>query len=175
MAAVDRVRGVEDLPWELPEPFVRERVVASDDVDRLGHANNANYLRWCEEAGWAHTAALGCDFEHWQALGRAMAITRADLQFKASCRAGDEIAVAVWLVANDERLCATRRFQIVRTADARTMFRADVVYATIDLESGRARRMPEEFKRAYAVLPSVAAALEQSPALAPIPMRRRRR
>jgi len=55
------------------------------------------------------------------------------------------------------------------------VFRADVVYATIDLASGRARRMPEEFKRAYAVLPSVARALAESPKLAPIPIRRRRR
>jgi acyl-CoA thioester hydrolase len=165
--------GAEGLPWELPDPFVCERTVAASEVDRLGHANNANYLRWCEETGWAHTAALDCDFEHWQALGRAMAMTRAELEYKAPCREGDEIAVAVWLVANDERLCATRRFQIVRKADARTVFRADVVYATIDLETGRARRMPEAFQRAYAVPPSVAKALAESPELAPIPTRRR--
>ena len=165
---------LRDLPWELPDPFVCERTVAPDEVDRLGHANNANYLRWCEEAGWAHTASVDCDFDRWAELGRAMAMTHAEIQFKAPCRAGDEIAVAVWLVANDERLCATRRFQIIRRSDARVMFRADVVYATIDLETGRARRMPEEFRRVYAVLPSVAKALAESPALAPIPMRRRR-
>jgi len=154
------------LPWELPDVFARERTVAPDEVDRLGHANNANYLRWCEEAGWAHTAALGCDFEHWERLGRAMATVRATLEFKAPCRAGDALAVGVWLVANDGRLRATRRFQIVRVGDARTVFRAEIVYACIDLATGRARRMPEAFRRAYAVLPSVQKALaEEGPRL----------
>jgi acyl-CoA thioester hydrolase len=162
--AVDRVTAPEDLPWELPEPFVGERTVEADEVDRLGHANNANYLRWCEELGWQHTAALGCDFEHWVELGRAMAMVRAELRYSAPCRAGDRLAVGVWLVANDGRLRATRRFQIFRLADARQVFRADVEYATIDLASGRARRMPEAFQRAYAVRPSVAKALAEGPA-----------
>ena len=153
---------VEDLPWELPDPFVRERTVEKDDVDRLGHANNANYLRWCEEVGWEHTAAMGCDFERWVEMGRAMAMYKAELRFSAPCFAGDRIATGVWMVANDERLRATRRFQIIRPSDARVLFRADVVYATIDLKSGRARRMPDEFKRAYAVLPSVEKALAEA-------------
>ncbi len=165
--------AADDLPWELPDVFAVERTVDADEVDRLGHANNANYMRWCEEAGWAHTTALDCDFEHWRELGRAMAMTRAELEYKAPCREGDEIAVGVWLVANDERLCATRRFQIIRKSDARVMFRAEVIYATIDLDSGRARRMPDEFKRAYAVLPSVAKAMEEDPKLAPRSRRKR--
>lgn len=145
--------------FALPDPFVQERTVVAADIDRLGHANNAAYLRWCEEAGWAHTEKVGCDFAAWRRLGRAMAVHRATLHYAAACREGDELAVAVWLVANDERLRATRRFQIVRRGDGRTVFRGDFVYACIDLENGRPRRMPDEFKRAYAVLPSVAAAL----------------
>jgi acyl-CoA thioester hydrolase len=147
--------------FELPDPFVQERVVVGADIDRLGHANNAAYLRWCEQAGWAHTEKVGCGFAEWQRLGRAMAVHRASLHYAAACLLGDELAVAVWLVANDERLRATRRFQIVRHSDGRTIFRGDFVYASIDLASGRPRRMPEEFKRAYAVLPSVAAALAE--------------
>lgn len=145
--------------FELPDAFVQERRVVAADIDRLGHANNAAYLRWCEEAGWAHAAKLGCSFEDWQRLGRAMAVHRATLHYAAACFEGDALAVAVWLVANDGRLRATRRFQIVRRGDGKTVFRADFTYASIDLASGRPRRMPEEFKRAYAVLPSVAAAL----------------
>jgi len=149
----------DDLPWELPDVFVRERTVTPEEIDRLGHANNANYLRWCERVAWDHAEALGCDFGAWQRIGRAMAMHEAALEYKAACHAGDRLAVGVWLVGNDGRLRATRRFQIVRRADARTVFRAEVVYACVDLASGRPRRMPEEFKRAYAVLPGVAEAL----------------
>jgi acyl-CoA thioester hydrolase len=149
----------EALPWELPDPYVQERVVEAGEMDRLDHANNTAYVRWCEEAGWRHTEAVGCGFEQWREIGRAMAMYRASLEYRAPCFAGERIAVGVWMVANDERLRATRRFQIVRPADGRTLFRADVTYASIDLASGRPRRMPEAFKKAYAVLPGVAEAL----------------
>lgn len=149
----------EAIRFELPDPFVADRVVVPEEIDRLGHANNAFYLRWCEEAGWGHTAKTGCDFADWERLGRAMVVHRASLHYQGACFAGDTLAIAVWLVANDERLRATRRFQIVRRSDGATVFRGDFVYACVDLASGRPRRMPEEFKRAYAVLPSVAAAL----------------
>jgi acyl-CoA thioester hydrolase len=164
--------GVGSLPWDLPDPFVQKRKVDASEVDRLGHANNANYMRWCEAAGWGHTAAVECDFEQWVELGRAMAIVRAELEYKTPCQAGDEIAVGVWMVDNDGRLTATRRFQIIRTSDARVMFRANMIYATIDLATGRARRMPDEFRRAYRVLPSVATALIEAP---PPKLRRRSR
>ncbi len=147
------------MQLELPDPFCLDVVVQPDEVDRLNHANNASYLQWCERTGWAHAEALECGFEHWQELGRAMAVHQARLEYLAPCFTGEKLLVAVWLVANDERLRATRRFQIVRPADGKTLFRAELTYACIDLAKGRPRRMPEEFKRAYAVLPSVAAAL----------------
>ena len=147
------------MSWELPEAFVRGRVVAEAEVDRLGHANNVAYLRWCEGAGWEHAASVGCAFEQWQALGRAMATHRASLEYRAPCFAGEEISVGVWMVGNDGRLRAARRFQVVRPADGATLFRAEIVYACIDLATGRPRRMPEAFRRAYAVLPGVAGAL----------------
>jgi len=147
------------IAWELPEAFVFERAVETGDVDRLGHANNAVYLRWCEEAGWAHTEAVGCGFADWQRLGRAMVTYRATLEYRAPCHTGERIAIGVWLVANDGRLRATRRFQIVREDDGRTLFRAEILYACVDLASGRPRRMPPEFRKAYAVRAAVAAAL----------------
>jgi acyl-CoA thioester hydrolase len=147
------------VAFELPEPFVQEREVVASEIDRLGHVNNAAYLQWCEAAGWAHTEKLGCDFADWQRLGRAMVVHRASLHYAGACHEGDALSVAVWLVANDERLRATRRFQIVRHGDGRTVFRGEFVYACVDLDSGRPRRMPDAFKRAYAVLPAVAAAL----------------
>ena len=67
--------------------------------------------------------------------------------------------MGVWMVANDGRLRAVRRFQVVRPDDDATLFRAEIEYACIDLATGRPRRMPEEFRRAYAVLPAVAEAL----------------
>jgi acyl-CoA thioester hydrolase len=65
-------------------------------------------------------------------------------------------------VRNDGKLRIERRFQIRRQSDGETLLRALLHYVCIDLHSGRARRMPEEFTR-YSVLPEVAAAVAAEP------------
>jgi acyl-CoA thioester hydrolase len=52
-------------------------------------------------------------------------------------------------VRADGRLRAQRRFQIIRAPDGTTLARACVDYVCINLDSGRAARMPEAFARAY--------------------------
>jgi acyl-CoA thioester hydrolase len=64
---------------------------------------------------------------------------------------GDRIQAATWIVSVDGRLRAERRFQIRRVADGATLARARIDYVCINLDSGRAVRMPELFVRAYFV------------------------
>ena len=45
--------------WDYPSPHRREVRPQAADIDGLNHTNNAVYVRWCEEAGWAHSNALG--------------------------------------------------------------------------------------------------------------------
>jgi acyl-CoA thioesterase FadM len=61
-------------------------------------------------------------------------------------------------VLNDERLRIVRRFQIRRKSDGQTLVRALIHYVCIDLETGKAKRMPPEFAK-YTVAPEVAAAI----------------
>jgi acyl-CoA thioester hydrolase len=42
-----------------------------------------------------------------------------------------------------------RRFQIRRPADNATVLRARMVFACVDLDSGRPRRLPREFVASY--------------------------
>ena len=72
---------------------------------------------------------------------------------------GDEVRVGNWLVACDGRLRAARRFQIVRIADGATLMRAQSEWVCIEIATGRPKRMPEEFRRAYVVVPAVGEAL----------------
>ena len=73
---------------------------------------------------------------------------------------GDEIEVATWPVYNDCRLRIDRRFQIQRKSDGETLLRALLHYVCIDLQTGKAKRMPPEFTQ-YVVLPDVT---QRSPA-----------
>jgi acyl-CoA thioester hydrolase len=63
--------------------------------------------------------------------------------------AGDRVRVATWIADSDARLRVARRFQVLRASDAVTLARARTEYVCINLDSGRAVRMPELFARAY--------------------------
>jgi acyl-CoA thioester hydrolase len=147
------------IAWDLPDPFTIDLVVGEGDIDHLGHTNNTVYHVWCERVAWAHSAAVGLDPQAWKSLERAMAMRSTQASFLAPSFAGDRVRVGNWIVACDGRLRATRRFQIVRIADGVTLMRAQSEWVCIDIATGRPKRMPEEFRRAYLVEPAVGEAL----------------
>jgi acyl-CoA thioester hydrolase len=148
--------------WDLPEPFTIDVAVTAADVDRLGHTNNAVYLRWCELCAWAHAEAVGVGWERWEALDRAMVIRRSELDYLAPSHVGDGIRVSNWVVQSDGRLRATRRFQLVRLRDGVTLLRGELHFVCIEISTGKPRRTPPEFARAYVVLESVRKALDDA-------------
>jgi acyl-CoA thioester hydrolase len=140
------------MPFEHPCPHVIELEVEARDIDAYDHVNNAVYLTWLDQAAWSHSAALGVPLEQCLRVRRGMAALRTEIDFVRAALRGDRVRVATWIAACD-RLRVERRFQVLRAADAATLARARTEYVCINLDSGRAARMPELFTRAYVVTP----------------------
>jgi acyl-CoA thioester hydrolase len=138
-------------PFDFPAAHVIELSVQPEDIDGYGHVNNAVYLNWLDRVAWSHSASLGVPLERCLALRRGMAAQRIEIDYLRAAVRGDRIRAATWIVSADGRLRAERRFQIVRVPDGTTLARARVDYVCINLDSGRAARMPEMFARAYVV------------------------
>jgi len=138
-------------PFDFPAAHVIELSVQPEDIDGYGHVNNAVYLNWLDRVAWSHSASLGVPLERCLALRRGMAAQRIEIEYLRAAVRGDRIRAATWIVSADGRLRAERRFQIVRVPDGTTLARARVDYVCINLDSGRAARMPEMFARAYVV------------------------
>ena len=151
MSAPPRTPAPDPAQFDLPTPHVIELSVAAADIDAYDHVNNAVYLSWLDRAAWSHSAALGVPLERCRALRRGMAAQRIEIDYLHAAVNGERVQVATWIVSADGRLRAERRFQIRRAADATTLARARVDYVCINLDSGRAVRMPELFARAYVV------------------------
>jgi acyl-CoA thioester hydrolase len=128
---------------------VIELTVQPEDIDAYGHVNNAVYLTWLDRAAWSHSAALGVPLERCLALRRGMAAQRIEIDYLRAARSADLLQAATWIVSADGRLRALRHFQVRRIADGGTLARARIEYVCINLDSGRAARMPELFARAY--------------------------
>lgn len=137
--------------FDLRAAHVIELQVQPADLDAYEHVNNAVYLSWLDRAAWSHSAALGAPLEQCLALRRGMAAQRIEIDYLRAAVRGDRIQAATWIVGADGRLRAERRFQIRRASDGATLARARIDYVCINLDSGRATRMPELFARAYVV------------------------
>ena len=120
--------------------------------------NNAVYVVWLDDCAWAHSIHRGIPPEMCRALNRGMAVWRTQINYLKAALEGDDILVGTWPVYNDEKLRIDRRFQIRRKSDGETLLRALIHYVCIDLQTGRAKRMPPEFAK-YFVAPEVAEAV----------------
>jgi acyl-CoA thioester hydrolase len=137
--------------FDHPAAHVIEVQVQPADIDAYGHVNNAVYLTWLDRAAWSHSAALGVPLEQCLVLRRGMAAQCIEIDYLRAAVRGDRVHAATWIVGADGRLRAERRFQIRRASDGATLARARIDYVCINLDSGRAARMPEMFARAYVV------------------------
>lgn len=143
----------EPLRWDYPAPHTIRCMPAAADIDGLNHTNNGVYVRWCQDAGWSHSHALGLSLQDYQALDRAMAIRRGEYDYLLATSLGESLLLATWLVASDKLMTMERRFQLVRERDGATVLRGRWDLVCIEISSGRPRRMPPAFTAAY--LPAV--------------------
>ncbi|WP_437880292.1 acyl-CoA thioesterase [Pseudomonas sp. LRF_L74] len=137
------------MNWDLPMPFTLELRVAADDIDGLGHANNAVYVSWLERCAWRHSQSLGLDLAEYRRLDRAMAVVRHEIDYLASAYEDEQLLMGTWIVQSDQRLKMERRFQLMRSSDGVTLLRARTTFVCIELSSGKPKRMPAEFVEGY--------------------------
>jgi acyl-CoA thioester hydrolase len=135
--------------WDLDKPFIVDIEVGAQDIDGLGHANNAVYVSWMERCAWQHSQSLGLDLVEYRRLDRAMAVVRHEIDYLASAYEGERLRIGTWIVESDHKLKMLRRFQLVRADDASTLLRAQTTFVCIELSSGKPKRMPVEFVEGY--------------------------
>ena len=138
-------------PWDFGNPHIVTLEVLAADIDAYDHVNNAVYLSWLDRAAWSHSATLGLSLEACVALRRGMAAHRTQIDYLRAALRGDGVLVGTWIINTDSKLRVERRFQIRRATDGETLARARIDYVCINLDSGRAVRMPDSFRNAYVV------------------------
>ena len=135
--------------WDFPDPHIVTVDVVTNDIDAYNHVNNAVYLSWFDRAAWSHSAQLGISLDECVRIRRGMAALRAEIDYVRAAVLGDQVLVGTWIVNTDGKLRVERRFQIRRAPDGETLARARTDYVCINLDSGKAARMPEPFVERY--------------------------
>lgn len=125
--------------------------VTSHHLGGLGHVNNVMYLQWMQDAAWAHSQYLGLDLAAYQRLDAAMVARQHELTYLSACFLEDQLILKTWLTKNDG-FNLFRHYEIIRQSDHKKVFEATTHWVCVKMSSGRPIRMPEEFKKAYAVI-----------------------
>lgn len=137
------------MTWDRADPFVIDIEVRPEDIDGLGHANNAVYVSWLERCAWRHSQHLGLDLTEYRRLDRAMAVVRHEIDYLLSAYEGQALQMGTWIVESDQKVKMDRCFQLVRCEDGVTLLRARTRFVCIELSTGRPKRMPAEFVEGY--------------------------
>ncbi|MCE9648045.1 MAG: acyl-CoA thioesterase [Parvibaculum sp.] len=146
---------MSEIVWDHPAPFIHEVAVEANHIDDFQHTNNVVYLSWMAKTAWEHSKALGLDFTAYARLNRGMVVRRHELEYFAASHEGDRVLCATWITGNDRRLRLRRRFQMVNAKTGVTLLRGLSDFVCINIETGKATRMPPEFVAAYALTATV--------------------
>ncbi len=121
--------------------------VSEASIDRLGHVNNVEYVRWMQDAATAHSDAVGCTAAT-EAAGAAWMARRHQIEYFKPAFAGDRIEVRTW-VSDVRRAFSLRRYEFVRTGDDTLLARGETDWVYVDLTSGRPRSVPQEIRAMF--------------------------
>jgi acyl-CoA thioester hydrolase len=141
------------------------------ECDAYGHVNNANYLRYMEQAAIEASAAIGYDDARYQALGTMWLIHETDIEYLQPLRAGEAFEVKTW-VSDFRRVRSQRQYEIRRVGEEALVARATTDWVYIARATQRPLSVPPEVIAAYAPdgVP-VAAPRPPIPAMPPAPPR----
>ena len=76
-------------------------------------------------------------------------VRKHELNYLLPTYLGDELHIATWISANDGKLSTVRDYQIIRQSDGKTVFTGRTNFVTVDMVTGKPKRMPAEFIEAY--------------------------
>jgi acyl-CoA thioester hydrolase len=132
----------------MPAVYEHRHVVAPDEIDELGHANNLAYLRWLQEAALGHSAAQGWPAEAYKQLGLGWVVRSHEITYERPARSADAVIVRTW-VASFKRASSVRRYDVVRELDGKRLATAATNWAFVDYATGLPTRIPQQIIESF--------------------------
>lgn len=137
-----------EIRFSVSRPFILAVKVLPANIDAQGHASNVAVLSWMNEAAIAHSAHLGYNAPAYRLLRSMFVVRRHEIDYVRPALEGDELFCATW-PSRMEKATAHRRHEIVRKSDGLAIATGLNIWAYVDAESGRPRRIHEEILAAF--------------------------
>jgi acyl-CoA thioester hydrolase len=120
--------------------FARTITAAPEDIDELGHVNNAVWVRWIQEVAVAHWEAVA-DPAHRDAF--VWVVTRHEIDYRGNVVAGETVIAETWVPEPPKGARFDRHMRFTGT-DGRVKVEAVSTWAMLDRATGRLVRVRPE-------------------------------
>jgi acyl-CoA thioester hydrolase len=121
-------------------PYTAMITAGPEDIDILGHVNNAVWVKWIQDVAVAHWHAIAAP-EHHEAY--IWVITRHEIDYRASVLEGETVTAETW-VQEPPKGARFNRYMKFTGADGKVRVEAKTTWAILDRATGRLVRVPEE-------------------------------
>jgi acyl-CoA thioester hydrolase len=121
-------------------PFETRITALPEDIDELGHVNNAVWVRWIQDVATAHWYAVAAP-EHAEAY--IWIVVRHEIDYLRSVGPGETVTARTW-VGDAPKGARFDRYVAFFGADDKPRVEAKTSWAIIDRKSGRPIRVPPE-------------------------------
>jgi acyl-CoA thioester hydrolase len=125
--------------------------VQPEEIDRLGHVNNLEYLRWMVTAAVGHSESIGWAEDRCREFGGIWVVRSHAVEYLAPAFAGDQITVLTW-IHDFKKITSLRKYKVVRDSDERILATGQTNWAFINTKNGMLKRIPQELEQAFGVV-----------------------
>jgi acyl-CoA thioester hydrolase len=121
-------------------PFERSITATADDVDELGHVNNAVWVRWIQDMATAHWDAIA-PAEHRATY--VWVVTRHEIDYLRAVLPGETVTGRTWVADAPKGARFDRQVEF-SGQDGKLRVRARTTWAMLDRATGRPLRVTTE-------------------------------
>jgi acyl-CoA thioester hydrolase len=122
------------------KPFELRITATADDIDELGHVNNAVWVRWIQDMATSHWRAAA-NPEHADAY--IWVVTRHEIDYLRAVLPGETVTGRTWVGEAPKGARFDRHVEFIGE-DGKPRVRAKTTWAIIDKARGRPLRVPAE-------------------------------
>ena len=122
-----------------PVIFETRITAAPEDIDELGHVNNAVWVRWIQDvatAHWRHTAAPEDQDKY------LWVVTRHEIDYLRQVEEGETVTARTWIDPVSKGARSTRHMEFIGE-DGKMRVKAATSWAIIDVAAKRPIRIPQ--------------------------------
>lgn len=127
---------------------ITQLTVRAYECDAYGHLNNANYLRYMQEAAFEASAAVGYPTARYESMGRLWLARTTEIEYLQPLYAGDTVEIKTW-VADFRHVRSIRRYEFRRAGEDALVAQASTDWVYLDRETGQVVAVEPEVVAAY--------------------------